>query len=1440
MLSNSFTNDESEIVSQIDEINNEFTTHSEEFFIDSYLEEDTISEKDLSKTNLDNKLSSELITINAELENYVLDDTHPYSWIDATGGSLLPLDDDDFFEIPLPFSFPFYDGIFDTIYVSSNGWLSLSYEEPYGVPEPFPSPYTEDYYAIAPFGSDLLPADNIFYLIEPDRVVVEYLDIDFVDEVYAGTFEVILNETGEIIFQYDYLESLEFHDYVCGLNYGYDLDYFNAYYDLIDYTDDLAISFEIFREEHDLEAELEAPYTVEPSETTIINATVTNIGSNDETDVELSILIDGIVVANEVIPSLLVDATEEVQYSWLPSTEGEYKIEAYATPVFEEDSIDDNNDSHNCTVIHKTWTIMYYLDGDVNLEFLGIEDFNELERGIAAAPMVNVIVLFDRHPDYDTSNGDWSSTRLYEVVPDFDPLIQSNLLIEYDELNMGDPTTLTNFINYCFQYFPADNYMLNLWDHGGGIDGICWDETDGYDYLTIDELQTGIEASEILYGQKIDIVSTVACLMNMMEVAYELRDLTDFFIGSEEVMYNEVVDWEDVLNRFGADPTMTPGEFAYEIVDSYADDWSSQFIPTHYSAINTTAVKLLETALNDYATLLETIVLDGYAVKIGQALDKTLAFYYPMFIDFIHFIENVKADTFLLSEYPDLLADSDYLIYELTNAVVNNFQHTDFLGNANGISIFMPYLYSAYANFVDDYITASNDYAGLDWLINCYWDEFLDTLYTTGYLLKMNTNLLFTTGNLIYSSPAFFDVDRDTVPEIIFGSSDGYLYCIDTAGAVVWSDDLMSSILSSPTITDLDDDGTFEILIGTENYYLYCYSEDGTYLWKYNTGGEIYPNAPVVADVDNDNDLEIIVASLNGVHCLNHLGGQEWTYSLGAQFYSTPVLDDLDGDDELEIFIGGMNGTFHCIDASGSGIWTYDAVYNISSSAAIADLDDDGTLEVVFANFLGEVFCLDHLGHWEWTSSFFAPNVHSNLIIFDIDDDGYLEIIYGAMENIFCLDNTGSLKWNYYTPSDFFMSSPTLVDLDGDGKYEIFISSYSGYLYCLASDGSIFGVTNIGSMIFSTGLILDINGDGVVEIILGTSDWEIIYIDLPDLTMTYDAPIYSYGGTIFRTGKPDIDGDFIDEITEDFYGINPNNIDTDSDGLTDWEELIYYYTDPNNSDSDSDGLTDGEEVNTYGTDPNDTDTDNDDMPDEWEVDNALDPLVDDADDDEDSDGLDNYGEYLEGTDPNDSDTDGDGLEDGDELDLYYTDPTVADADLDSDSDGLTNVEEVDTYHTDPLDEDTDDDTLSDGDEVNVHCTDPCDCDTDGDGLGDCEEVTVGADGYITDPNDEDTDNDGLTDSEEIDTYDTDPTEEDTDGDGILDGEEVEEGTDGYITDPNDEDTDDDEIPDGQEIEDGTDPTDPEDPGKGGISLFIVIPMLFISMIGIIIIRKKRK
>lgn len=124
-----------------------------------------------------------------------------------------------------------------------------------------------------------------------------------------------------------------------------------------------------------------------------------------------------------------------------------------------------------------------------------------------------------------------------------------------------------------------------------------------------------------------------------------------------------------------------------------------------------------------------------------------------------------------------------------------------------------------------------------------------------------------------------------------------------------------------------------------------------------------------------------------------------------------------------------------------------------------------------------------------------------------------------------------------------------------------------------------------------------------------------------------------YGGVSFSfeliggVEALDSDGDGLaDERELAVHGTNPNDPDTDGDGLNDGLE-VRTETDPRSSDTDGDGLMDGVEdadhsggLDASESDPRVADTDGGGVPDGWEAEHSMN-LRDPADDDSDGDGV---------------------------------------------------------------------------------------------------------------------------------------------------------------------------------------------------------------------------
>ncbi len=378
------------------------------------------------------------------------------------------------------------------------------------------------------------------------------------------------------------------------------------------------------------------------------------------------------------------------------------------------------------------WTIMVYLDADNNLEPYGIEDLNEMEGVDLAGEGINVIVLIDRIPGHDTTNGDWRGTRLYEV--EYDSLGKSNVPIvstrlastelglsdtgDADELNMGNPATVTDFIDFCKSDYPAENYFLIFWNHGGGwrtrsevkqdkedflrnlaegnitasdyllkrdetgsesgYRAVCWDETDGDDRLYTKEVGTSIA------GQGIDVVGFDACLEGMIEVAYEIKDDASYMIASEETEGGDGWEYDVWLNNL-ISSSGTPLDLVDAVVDAYAY-WYSGFSGATLSGVDLSKIDPLMTAFNNFSLALYNATINStIQASIRSAIWNADYYWGGYGHDYNVDIWDMANEIQTQYDYADTEAIA--VKNAVDNAVVAEWHHSSGHPNAHGIAI---------------------------------------------------------------------------------------------------------------------------------------------------------------------------------------------------------------------------------------------------------------------------------------------------------------------------------------------------------------------------------------------------------------------------------------------------------------------------------------------------------------------------------------------------------------------------------------------------------------------------------------------------------------------------------------------------------------------------------------------------------------------------------
>jgi len=385
------------------------------------------------------------------------------------------------------------------------------------------------------------------------------------------------------------------------------------------------------------------------------------------------------------------------------------------------------------------WTFMVYLDADNSLEAPGIEIFLKMAN-VSSSSRVNIVAQMDRSAGWwengewkdDTTFGNWTDCKRFNITKGMTPTPE-NATLDLGEVNMGDPNTLRDFVNWTINNYPANYYCLVLWDHGTGCMGVCFDSstTPSIDFLTLPELSQALSGLPSI----IDLVLIDACSMSMTEVAYQIKDYANVLVGPEGLGYAPT-PYDNYLSNLISNSSKSPSEFAREVVTDYIDwCWRTPVndIPNAtMSAIDLTKITSLTAAIDDFAINLKEKETP-YHEQIS--LTRTLTEGYPgpyanqigYYIDLYHFAQLTYQNV------PDVelrnAADQVMIALSIGNAIIVEADKADL--NAHGLSIFFPDEKGKYDSF-------KNLYEKTAFTIDTPWDEFVK-YHLSGYVLTIQT-----------------------------------------------------------------------------------------------------------------------------------------------------------------------------------------------------------------------------------------------------------------------------------------------------------------------------------------------------------------------------------------------------------------------------------------------------------------------------------------------------------------------------------------------------------------------------------------------------------------------------------------------------------------------------------------------------------------------------
>lgn len=383
------------------------------------------------------------------------------------------------------------------------------------------------------------------------------------------------------------------------------------------------------------------------------------------------------------------------------------------------------------------WTCLFYFDGDNNLA-----EYNEMLTNLeflqraGSNDEVQLICLLDRDGANDSKVIHIKDSSLVEI-----PVSEVNPSWT-DEVNMGDPETLTAMAKWTFTTYPAEHILILLSNHGGGWRGICWDDSSDGDNLDLEDLKLSLSDITTYFGRNIDVLATEACLVGMIEFVYPIQQYIDYFIGSQAYSFGAenttdgglvVGNWQyDLMWReLHESPEMTPKQFCEVIIKHFHPygPWRAPpFIPKQESSdtlsvIDATQVRHVVKAVDKFGGALKAI-FPIRRERVAGALQITEQFSGQFDflgissytnIDLWDFADKISSMT-ALRDVRDSAAQvktavDTAVIFETHGSDPTQGDHR----NAHGLSIYMPQRSSEY----------NEKYDTIDFAKDTQWDEFI-------------------------------------------------------------------------------------------------------------------------------------------------------------------------------------------------------------------------------------------------------------------------------------------------------------------------------------------------------------------------------------------------------------------------------------------------------------------------------------------------------------------------------------------------------------------------------------------------------------------------------------------------------------------------------------------------------------------------------------------
>ena len=211
-----------------------------------------------------------------------------------------------------------------------------------------------------------------------------------------------------------------------------------------------------------------------------------------------------------------------------------------------------------------TVTLMVYMCGtDLESNYaMATNDLQEMLKADLDTDRVKIIVYTGGCRRWKNSVFSNSKNEIYQVVKGGVERLSNN----EGNVPMTDPSTLSGFIRWCKDRYPASRYDLILWDHGGGtLSGFGNDEKFPGTTMSLEKIAEALRDG----GVKFDFIGFDACLMATLENAMTVEPYADYLIASEETEPGTGWYYTNWLNALSKNTSVDTEVLAKTLIDDF-------------------------------------------------------------------------------------------------------------------------------------------------------------------------------------------------------------------------------------------------------------------------------------------------------------------------------------------------------------------------------------------------------------------------------------------------------------------------------------------------------------------------------------------------------------------------------------------------------------------------------------------------------------------------------------------------------------------------------------------------------------------------------------------------------------------------------------------------------------------------------------------------------